>query len=106
MPPIAEVNGEMSKQHIELNCADSMPETTWHLKIGTVVAIVLAVLGIAMGGLATWTGYISNKVAVHGEEIATIKAHQGNILATVTRVESILDDVRSDQIRRQVLERK
>ena len=40
-------------------------ETTWSIKIGTVVAIVLAVLSIAIGGMATWTGYISSKVASH-----------------------------------------
>lgn len=96
---------EMAKQHIEMNCADSIPETTWHLKIGTVVTIVLAMLSIAIGGMATWVGYVSSKVATHGEEIAVLKADTKNILSTTTRIESILDDVRQDQMRRQALEK-
>ncbi len=84
---------------------DAAAETTWSMKIGTVVAIILAIIGMAMGGMATWTGYISSKVATHGEEIAAIKMNNINILSTMTRMESILDDVRNDQIRRQVKEK-
>lgn len=80
-------------------------ETTWSMKIGTVVAIILALIGMAMGGMATWTGYISSKVATHGEEIAAIKMNNINILSTMTRIESLLDEVRNDQIRRQIKER-
>jgi hypothetical protein len=79
-------------------------ETTWSIKIGTVVAIVLAVLSIAIGGMATWTGYISSKVASHGEEIAVLKANTANILSTMSRIESITDDIRKDQQRRERLE--
>lgn len=86
------------RQHIEMNCEN--PETTWSLKIGTAIAIVLGLLGVAIGGVASWTGYISTKVATHGEEIAVIKANNVNILATMTRVEMVLDDVRKDQLRR------
>lgn len=93
-----------SDQYIDMHCGS--PETTWHLKIGTVVAIVLAVLSIAIGGMATWTGYISSKVATHGEEIAVLKADTKNILSTMTRVESTLSDVRDDQIRRQAQEKR
>jgi hypothetical protein len=79
-------------------------ETTWSIKIGTVVAIVLAVLSIAIGGMATWTGYISSKVASHGEEIAVLKANTANILSTMSRIESITDDIRKEQQRRERLE--
>lgn len=79
-------------------------ETTWSIKIGTVVAIVLAVLSIAIGGMATWTGYISSKVASHGKEIAVLKANTANILSTMSRIESITDDIRKDQQRRERLE--
>jgi hypothetical protein len=79
-------------------------ETTWSIKIGTVVAIVLAVLSIAIGGMATWTGYISSKVASHGEEIAVLKANTANILSIMSRIESITDDIRKDQQRRERIE--
>jgi hypothetical protein len=94
------------QQHIEMNCAENsnVPESTWSMKIGTVVALVLALISIAMGGVATWVGYISSRVNTHGEEIAAIKANATTTLSTLTRIEGILDDVRNDQIRRQVKE--
>ncbi len=85
---------------IEVNCNSVVPETTWSLKIGTVAAIILGLMSMAIGGMATWTGYISSKVAIHGEEIAVIKANNTNVLATVTRIESMVDEVRKDQQRR------
>lgn len=93
-----------NKYHTEVTC--EAPETTWSLKIGTAVSIILGLLAIAIAGIASWTGYISTKVAVHGEEIAVIKANNINILSTMTRVEMVLDDVRKDQIRRQSQEHR
>lgn len=92
----------MLKRKIAFNCTGNahIPETTWSLKIGTVAAIILGLMSMAIAGLSTWTGYISSKVASHGEEIAVLKANNANILATVTRVESVLDDIRKEQMRR------
>lgn len=75
-------------------------ETVWKLKIGTVAAILLGVMGLMVGGMSMWVNNVSLKVNSHGEDIAMLKECQRNTSNTLMRIESIVDEIRQDQVSR------
>lgn len=80
-------------------------ETVWKLKLGTVAAILLGMMSMAFTGMSFWVNNISLKVAGHGESIARLEECQRNTVSTLTRMESMLDDIRKDQVRRVLKEK-
>jgi len=79
-------------------------ETVWRLKIGTVASVLLGLMALVYSGMSIWVNNVSLKVASHSEEIATLKECQRNVTGALTRMESMLDEIRRDQIRRTVRE--
>ncbi len=75
-------------------------ETVWKLKIGTVTSVLLGIMALAYSGMSIWINNVSMKVATHSEEIATLKECTRNMTGSLARMESLLDEIRREQIRR------
>ena len=71
------------------------------LKLATVLNVVLSVLSLAVVFIGLWVGGISSTVASHDRDIATLKECAKNQTATLTRIETMLESIRSDQLRRE-----
>lgn len=76
-------------------------ETIMKLKLATVLNVTLGVLSLAVVFISIWVGGISSTVSSHDRDIATLKECAKNQTATLTRIESTVEDIRSDQIRRE-----
>ena len=76
-------------------------ETIMKLKLATVLNVVLGVLSLAVIFIGLWVGGISSTVSSHDRDIATLKECAKNQTATLTRIESTVEDIRNDQIRRE-----
>lgn len=88
-------------------------ETIVKIKMATIASVGVAVLSLAVVVLGWWVTslnadytHISKTVSTHGEEIATLRECAKNQQGTLTRIETTLDAVRNDQIRRQKQEMK
>ena len=74
-------------------------ETIMKFKIATLFNILLGIISIAVTVMAIWLGGMSNTVAAHDRDIATLKECARNQTATLTRIESTVDSIRNDQVR-------
>lgn len=87
-------------------------ETIVKIKMATIASVGVAVLSLAVMVLGWWVTslnsdytHIAKTVGGHGEEIATLKECARNQQGTLTRIETILEAVRKDQVRREKKER-
>lgn len=87
-------------------------ETIVKIKVATIASVGVAVLSLAVMVLGWWVtnlsadyAHVTKTVAVHGEEIAMLKECAKNQQSSLTRIESILEAIRKDQIRREKKER-
>lgn len=75
-------------------------ETIMKLKMATVLNVILGVLSLAVVFIGIWVGGINSTVSGHDRDIAMLKECAKNQTATLTRIETTVDDIRNDQIRR------
>lgn len=71
-------------------------------KIATLFNILLGIISIAVTVMAIWLGGMSNTVAAHDRDIATLKECTMNLKQTATRIETTVEDIRKDQLRKRV----
>lgn len=77
-------------------------ETIMKFKIATLFNILLGIISIAVTVMAIWLGGMSNTVAAHDRDIATLKECTMNLKQTATRIETTVEDIRKDQLRKRV----
>lgn len=76
-------------------------ETIMKLKMATVLNVALGVLSLAIVFISAWVGGINSTVSSHDRDIATLKECARNQTATLVRIESVVEDIRNDQVRRE-----
>lgn len=77
-------------------------ETIMKFKIATLFNILLGIISIAVTVMAIWLGGMSNTVAAHDRDIATLKECTMNLKQTAARIETTVEDIRKDQMRKRV----
>lgn len=87
-------------------------ETIVKIKVATIASVGVAILSLAVMVLGWWVtnlsadyAHVTKTVTIHGEEIATLKECAKNQQGSLTRIESILEAIRKDQVRREKKER-
>lgn len=75
-------------------------ETVMKFKLATLVTIAMGIISIAVTVIGFWVGNVSGMVGEHDRNIATLKECTKNQAAILTRIESTVEDIRNDQIRR------
>jgi len=76
-------------------------ETIMKLKVATVLNVILGVLSLAVVFIGMWVGSINSTVSTHDRDIATLKECAKNQTATLTRIETVVEAIRGDQMRRE-----
>lgn len=76
-------------------------ETVMRFKLATLVTIAMGILSMAVTGIGIWVGGLNSTVAGHDRDIATLQECTRNQTATLTRIETMLESIRSDQLRRE-----
>lgn len=76
-------------------------ETVLRFKLATLASISIGILVIAVSVICIWVGYVSSQTNQNTTDIATLKECAKNQTATLTRIESTVEDIRNDQIRRE-----
>lgn len=70
-------------------------ETTLKISIATVTSIGVAVLSLIVTVLMFWTGNISAKVNIHGEDIATLKQCVISISSSMSEIKTNTNSINS-----------
>ena len=87
-------------------------ETTLRLSMQTVVALSTTIVVAVISGIIIWVNALNCQVAQHSSDIAVLKqvdtAHKDTLNAIDIKIDKMdekLDAIRSDQVRRQRMER-
>lgn len=75
-------------------------ETVMRFKLATLVTIVMGIISLAVAVIGIWVGNVSGMVGEHDRNIATLKECTKNQAGILVRIESTVDEIRNDQIRR------